>query len=70
MAACAGLDPLLWWRTGDDETMEYLRVVGERMIEIDRERSERQAKFIIHELSKALEKGGKRAQGQSTSSTR
>jgi hypothetical protein len=70
MAACAGMDPLLFVNCNDEVEMHFLRTIGARMIEIDRERSELQAKFIIRELSQALEKGNRRQQRSSTNSTK
>lgn len=69
MAACAGLDPLTFARCEDEVEMQYLRTIGARMIEIDKERIEAQAKLTIHELAKALDKGSKKSKGSNTNST-
>jgi hypothetical protein len=62
---------MLWLKSSDEIELAYLRAIGERMIEINEERIERSAKYIIHELSKALAKGNKKqGQRQNSSSTR
>lgn len=64
--AIAGLDPLVWLRCDDEIEMEYLNIIGRKMIEIDEERSKRNAQFIINALARSLDKGSARSKNQSS----
>lgn len=59
---------MLWLHCDDDIEMQYLRTIGERMIEIDEDRRKRHAQMIVAELAKALG-SGKRSKGNNSSST-
>lgn len=67
-AAIAGLDPLLWLRCNDDIEMEYLHVIGQKMIEMENERSKRNAQHIVNALARSLNKGNQQ-QSKNQSST-